>query len=689
VARAVDEDELIEHWTLLDEEMELLSGRRGPTKLAFALMLKFHQLHGRFPRGHGEFADEVVEYVAAAVKVPALDLAFYEWDGRTSKAHRTDIRTFTGFRECGEADAEKAAQWLAAEVCQAERRSDRVRVELLEHLRQEKIEPPARTRLLRIIGSGLDQAEKALTLRVSARIPGRVVERMLELIAPRGGGDQAEANGQDAVVTGTRDAQAGEDESDGEGRGAEVFAAIRQEPGEVSVSTMEREVFKLRAIEAVGIPEEALEDVAPAVLAAWRARVAAESPSHLRRRQDEALKVSLLAAYLFCRRREIIDALVDLLITTVQRINAHAETKVSKEFLAELQRVSGKEDILYRMTGAALDGPDERVSEVIYPAVPGGAATLVALRHEYEHKGSSYRQQRQRVFKASYTGHYRQGLIGILEALSFGSANTDHAPMMTALALIKRYKAETTNHTKYYKLGDTVPVKGIVAAELAELMYRGDKQGRQRILRSVYECGVFQSLRDKLRCKEIWVHGAYKWRNPDHDLPADYEQRRAENYAKLRKPLDAKRFTTELVEEMDAELSALNDALPGLDWLKIAERKRGGPIQLSPLEPLPEPTGLRKLKAAVRRRWSVVPLLDMFTETALRTSCLDALVPAGTRLGMEHQEFFERTLLVIYALGTGAGSGRSPPATTPTQRRTCGTPRGGSCRCLVYGRLRP
>jgi hypothetical protein len=50
MARALDEDELVGHWTLLNEEMELLSGRRGPTKLAFALMLKFHQLHGRFTR---------------------------------------------------------------------------------------------------------------------------------------------------------------------------------------------------------------------------------------------------------------------------------------------------------------------------------------------------------------------------------------------------------------------------------------------------------------------------------------------------------------------------------------------------------------------------------------------------------------------------------------------------------------
>lgn len=45
-----------------------------------------------------------------------------------------------------------------------------------------------------------------------------------------------------------------------------------------------------------------------------------------------------------------------------------------------------------------------------------------------------------------------------------------------------------------------------MAAELVKLIYRTDVGGRRRILRSVYACGVFQ----KLRCKEIWVHGAHK-----------------------------------------------------------------------------------------------------------------------------------------------------------------------------------
>jgi cobalamin biosynthesis Mg chelatase CobN len=226
------------------------------------------------------------------------------------------------------------------------------------------------------------------------------------------------------------------------------------------------------------------------VLLGWRARVAAEAPSHLREHPRD-IKLTLLAAYLYCREREITDILVDLLITTVHRINARADTKVTNEFVAELKRVAAKENILFKMTEAALESPEEPVSEVIYPVVPGGMATLVSLMHEYKSKGTSYRRHRQRVFKASYTNHYRAGLIQILEALSFGSTNTVHAPMMEALALIKRYKADFTHRTKYYALGEHVPVERIVPAELQELMYRVDANGRKRILRSVYECGVF------------------------------------------------------------------------------------------------------------------------------------------------------------------------------------------------------
>ena len=76
-------------------------------------------------------------YVARQVGVPASDLGFYEWDGRTVEYHRAQVRKFLGFRECTVTDAEKLAAWLAGEVCQSERRAERVREELLQRCRQE------------------------------------------------------------------------------------------------------------------------------------------------------------------------------------------------------------------------------------------------------------------------------------------------------------------------------------------------------------------------------------------------------------------------------------------------------------------------------------------------------------------------------------------------------------------------
>ncbi len=128
-----------------------------------------------------------------------------------------------------------------------------------------------------------------------------------------------------------------------------------------------------------------------------------------------------------------------------------------------------------------------------------------------------------------------------------------------------------------------------------DVLYREDTRGRRRLVRMVYEVATFQALRDSLRCKEIWVVGADRWRNPDEDLPADFAERRVEHYRTLRKPLDPGEFIAELREEMRSELQALNDALPKLDWLSIAER-RSGAIKLTPLDAQVEPRNLRRVR---------------------------------------------------------------------------------------------
>ena len=272
-------------------------------------------------------------------------------------------------------------------------------------------------------------------------------------------------------------------------------------------------------------------------------------------------------------------------------------------------------------------------------------------------QGPTYRQARQRSFKASYTNHYRAGLIQILEVLEFRSNNTVHRPVLEALELIKRYKAEhSPADPRTTPAASTSRSTGDPPADLADLLYKTDKRGRPRVQRTVYECGVFQTLRDKLRCKEIWVVGADKWRNPDEDLPADFEDRRAENYAKLRKPLDPEGLHQPAARGDGAEpWPTSTTTYPSWTGSTSGSAPRPGRSILTDLDAVPEPRNLRRLKAAIRDRWGTVPLLDMLTETALRTGCLDAFAPVGNRSELAAAALFQRLLLTVYAYGTNTG----------------------------------
>ncbi len=61
-------DELIDHWTLLPAERELLANKTGATRLGFAIMLKAFALEGRFPGSLHDIPAQVVAYVVSPSK---------------------------------------------------------------------------------------------------------------------------------------------------------------------------------------------------------------------------------------------------------------------------------------------------------------------------------------------------------------------------------------------------------------------------------------------------------------------------------------------------------------------------------------------------------------------------------------------------------------------------------------------
>jgi hypothetical protein len=232
------------------------------------------------------------------------------------------------------------------------------------------------------------------------------------------------------------------------------------------------EMLKLQIVRQVDLPPDLFSGIAANVVAAWRARAAVESPSHLVR-HDQPVRLVLLAALLHLREREITDTLVELLNKTVHKINARAEQKVTDELVKEFKRVRNKNAMLHRIAEVSLRSPNEQVEAVIYPVV-GGVKGLTDLVNERKARSRAYEREKRKVFRSSYTNHYRAGLIKLLRLLEFRSNNAEHQSVLDGLKLILRF---ADSKAELYPLEVPVVLDGVVKADWREFATSTDHRG--------------------------------------------------------------------------------------------------------------------------------------------------------------------------------------------------------------------
>ncbi len=530
-------DELAEHWTLHPDELGLLANKTGATRLGFALLLKAFIYEGRFPRSPAELPEAVVGLVARQVEVPAELYPRYEWAGRTLRYHRAQIRAFLGFREATVQDGHALVAWLAEQVLPHEHRLEPLREAFFARCRALHLEPPAPGRVDRLLRSAGHAFEERWCATVWERLslPTRTA---LEGLLTTGATTAEEP---DAAVA---DA------------GRSALHELKADPGAIRLESVLVEIAKLERLRALGLPAALFHDVSPKVVERFRQRAAAEAPRELRAHAP-ALRATLVAALCHQRGREITDALVDLLLQVVHKIGVRAERRVEKELLADLKRVTGKTGLLFRIAEAAIAHPDECVRDIVFPAA-GGEQTLRDLVREFKASGPAYRLQVHTHLRASYAAHYRRMTPPLLGALTFRSNNAAHQPLIRALALVTRY---TSSSQRLYPVTEDVPLDGVVRGGIRPLVVRTDARGRERVDRINYEICVLQALREQLRCKELWVVGADRYRNPDDDLPQDFATQRDAYYAALHQPREAAAFVAGVQEALQTALDQLDRGL--------------------------------------------------------------------------------------------------------------------------------
>jgi len=172
-----------------------------------------------------------------------------------------------------------------------------------------------------------------------------------------------------------------------------------------------------------------------------------------------------------------------------------------------------------------------------------------------------------------------------------------------------------------------------------------------------YELCVLIALRDALRRREVYVQGAGRWKDPDEDLPGDFEDNRDVHYAALAKPLDATEFIGSLRKRLEDGLTRLDTALAkgATGGVRIITRQGSPWVSVSKLGKLPEPKNLGALKAEIERRWGTIDLLDILKDTAFITDFTDCFVSVASREVLDRATLNRRLLLVLFALGTNMG----------------------------------
>ena len=157
-----DEQELAEHWSLSAEESELLANRTDRSRLGLAVMLKFFQMEGRFPRDRKEIPVAVRDHLADQLGIEPDAFSEYDLAGRSSKRDREQIRSVLGFRRVTVADAEGLGEWLRRDVLSLDHKPEHLQQAALDWCRRNRIEPPAPPRMERIIRSALKAYEDGL-----------------------------------------------------------------------------------------------------------------------------------------------------------------------------------------------------------------------------------------------------------------------------------------------------------------------------------------------------------------------------------------------------------------------------------------------------------------------------------------------------------------------------------------------
>jgi len=287
-------DEQLEHFTILENEMALVSNFNQSGKLGFMAMLKFFQMEARFPTSKDEIPLAILEFLAKQLRIDPEKFDGYVFEGRSFKRHKAVIRNHFGYVPSSAESYQMVSDILGTQVQWHDRK--KVRADVVSCFRKIKVELPSTGRMERLVDSLVHSGEQAFYTETGDKLSSLTKERLDRLVRS---------------MVGTSDV-AGPD-----------FNSLRSDPGRIGLESFFKEIDKLVTIRELKIPDSLFATTPVAILEKYRLRVASELLGEIREHPDN-IRHTLLSIFFWTRQREVTDNLVELLIQVVHKISSNA-----------------------------------------------------------------------------------------------------------------------------------------------------------------------------------------------------------------------------------------------------------------------------------------------------------------------------------------------------------------------------
>ncbi len=601
------------------EDFNLCNTKTGKVnQLSFGIMLSYFRSYIRFPAAEEKPIQlKLISDIALELEIEESILSEFDWSGRTAERYHNDIRKYLGYRKANNSDVSIFIEYLMNNILPHHPSNELLIEQTRLFFYQNKIELFKRKQLERYVASAKYQFEQEFFQKIFKSLSQDncyLIDQILE---------QTE---QDGII--------------------ELSELKNDIPG-ARLKNVNFAIDKIALLRQITLSESTIDLIDRKLLLKYYDRVMALSPSNILE-FSPAAKYATMAIFCHIRLQLMLDSLADTFTKLIKRMRSSSEKYVDSYIVKEVKRVDGKFDILEKLAFISVNNPKSTIEDKIYPEV--SKEKLEAIITDLQQRGKWYQQCVQNKIHSKYAYGSRTTLLPILKIFQLKEDHFSYQPILKAIEFINKHWNESDS--EYYETKP--PIETIIPTNWYSMVVQVNKDVI-RINKYNYELAVLEELKRFLNFKAIWIKRSYRYRNPEEDIPKDFQQKREYYYQALGLPLDSKEFITKLQNSLKNSLENLNNKILNNNLVKIKPSVVGKNITITPSEAQKEPDNIIALQKEITNRWSSINLIDILKESDLLINFTQQMETIAKGSNIESSALRKRLLLCLYGIGSNTG----------------------------------